>query len=88
MIAKGTRDGPTKNEYGKDTCIGCKYLGIHDWHYPYCAAQKDPNNEGKDDGYPWRDAGTHIFRTTPNAGCPFMNGVAVRLETNDREDGK
>ncbi len=83
MIAKGTREGPIRTEYGTDTCVGCKYLGIHDWHYPYCAAQKNPNNDGKD-GYPWRDAGTHIPLARPNSGCPFAK---ISLEAHACEEG-
>jgi DNA-directed RNA polymerase sigma subunit (sigma70/sigma32) len=54
-------------------CTGCKHLGIHDFHYFYCAGQdaqnKDPANKVP---YPWRGAGTQLHRGPyPDQGCPY-----------------
>ena len=52
----------------------CHCLGINDWHYPYCAGQHNPGNDGgRLATYPWFGAGTHIHRERPNDGCPYKN---------------
>lgn len=72
----GGHDGPLEGEYGL-TCYSdggrCKHLGINDFHYPYCSAQSrdgDPS-QPVSESYPWPGAGRHIFRSKPNAGCPY-----------------
>jgi len=75
MIEGGKKIGPSRNEFGSMSCIGCRHLAFHDWHYPYCSAQENENNKGRDDGYPWKDAGTHIIHARPNDMCPFKGSA-------------
>lgn len=44
----------------------CIHLGIHDYHYFYCAAQNSLSN------YPWEGAGKQLRHPTPDKGCPFL----------------
>lgn len=66
------RIGPLWTDYHGDlpepelTCVGCAFLRMHDYHYPYCSAQVVPNQT-----YPWRGAGVYLYVEKPNAQCPY-----------------
>lgn len=53
------------------TCSGCQHFGIHDWHYYYCSAQYNENNQspGTSYVYPWRGAGKQMRRSNAE-NCP------------------
>ena len=57
--------------YGKHRC---KHLGVHDWHYFYCAAQDAPNKQVMRGchPYPWAGAGKQLSDYKPDCGCPFL----------------
>ena len=58
--------------WGKDH--RCKHLGIHDFHYFYCAAQKHENADANGNyAYPWPGAGKRLRRCKPDDGCPFIS---------------
>ena len=62
----------------------CEHLGVHDWHYFYCAAQDDPNKHAgpNEYAYPWRGAGVQIHGLKTAAGCPFLTPGEVKEPTN------
>ena len=57
----------------------CKHLGVHDWHYFYCAAQDAANQHAgpRDHAYPWRGAGKQLMDCKPDSGCPFVTPNAL-----------
>lgn len=69
----------------------CKHLGVHDWHYFYCAAQDAPNKHAgpREYAYPWRGAGKRLRDYKPDSGCPFLTpntqltGLRPKGATND-----
>lgn len=54
----------------------CKYFGVHDGHYFYCAAQDAENKHAKPGqyAYPWAGAGKQIRSPHPDDGCPYLKG--------------
>lgn len=83
IVSLPRHDGPVITDFGGDldapvlVCglggVRCKYLGVHDFHYFYCAAQDAPNKHAKPNeyAYPWHGAGKHLFGNRPDAGCPY-----------------
>lgn len=76
---KNERYGPTTTDYNGElkhpvkVCWGCKHLGIHDQHYPYCSAQYAQNQDATATyTYPWKGAGKYIAREKPDNGCPYI----------------
>lgn len=77
----GRRAGPAWTTFGGEidqatlVCHGCRHLLFNDYHYPYCSAQWNKNQqvnaENRHYAYPWKGAGTHIYRPTPGRDCPY-----------------
>ena len=71
----------------------CKFFGVHDWHYFYCAAQDAQNKHphvSHGDAYPWAGAGKQLRSNEPDSGCPFVGSnkkSAPEAESNTKEVG-
>ena len=83
------QEGPTLSDQGGNLAVPilmctygdyrCKHLGVHDFHYYYCAAQDAPNKhaEAMAYAYPWPVAGKRLRDYKPDAGCPFRHTAVV-----------
>jgi len=51
----------------------CRHLGVHEFHYYYCAAQDAENKHAAPNefAYPWHGAGKHLFGGPYPKNCPF-----------------
>jgi hypothetical protein len=76
---KAERVGPALADHNGEldvpvkTCKGCRYFGVHDFHYYYCSEQPAQNQDPQMAGsacYPWRGAGTQFSRWPDARGCP------------------